>query len=211
MPDELKKTQRRAYQYFYVDGSFELGFGLMCLLLAAYFFMEKRLEGTWLSALLSGSLVLVFIGGAALIRWLVSMWKQRITYPRTGYVAYRQDGRLKRGWRIALALAVGGLMGAGVAIMVLYPPGNLDLMPLVSGLLMGLVLIILAWRTSVPRFNLLAIFTALAGVGLAFANFGNDLGIAIFYLTLGAMLVFSGLFTLFIYLRRNPLPPEEIQ
>jgi hypothetical protein len=84
-------------------------------------------------------------------------------------------------------------------------------MPLVSGLLMGLVLIILAGRTSVPRFNLLAIFTALAGVGLAFANFGNDLGIAIFYLTLGAMLVFSGLFTLFIYLRRNPLPPEEIQ
>lgn len=29
MPDDLKKSQLRAIQYFFVDGSFEFGFGLM--------------------------------------------------------------------------------------------------------------------------------------------------------------------------------------
>ena len=50
MSDDLRKVQLRAVQYFFVDGTFEFGFGLLCLILAAFFFLENRIHG-WLLAL----------------------------------------------------------------------------------------------------------------------------------------------------------------
>lgn len=208
MSDELSKPQRRALQYWYVDGTYELGFGLLCLILAGYFGLEKWLEGSWLSALVDASLVLVFIGGGALINWLTHKWKERVTFPRTGYVAYRRVSGLWRGIRIALGLAVGGLIGATVAVLVTQPFQNLDIMPLVSGLLMGVVLAILAWRTSLPRLYLLAAFSTGTGLALAFAGLGNYTALVLYYLAFGLSLIASGLVTLIRYLRQNPPPLE---
>lgn len=60
-----------------------------------------------------------------------------------------------------------------------------------------------------PRFYLLAVFSALAGLGLALAGWGNSPALAIFYATVGLALLFSGLLTLIGYLRQNPTPQEE--
>ena len=209
--DPASRPGLRAIQYWYVDGTYEIGFGLLCLILTAYFYIEKQVEGTWLSAVVDGSLILVFIGGGALVNWLTHKWKERVTYPRTGYVAYRREGRMKRGLRIALGLVVGGLMGAVVAVLVTRPFEDFDVMPLVSGLLMGIVLAILAWRTSLPRLYLLAACSILAGLGLAFTRLGNYTGLSIFYAALGGAMILSGLVTLVIYLRQNPVPQEEPQ
>ncbi len=62
MPDDLKNSQLRTLQYFYVDGSFEFGLGLLSLILAAFFYAQTHVHG-WLSAVVDSSLVLVLIGG----------------------------------------------------------------------------------------------------------------------------------------------------
>jgi hypothetical protein len=208
MSDELSKPQRRALQYWYVDGTYELGFGLFCLILATYFQIERLLEGSWLSAVADASLVLVFLGGGALIRWLTRKWKERVTFPRTGYISYRRETGLRRGVRIALGLFVGLLIGATVAVLVTQPFQDFDIMPLVSGLLLGVVLAILAWRTSLPRLYLLAAFSTGTGLALAFARLGNYTALSLYYLVLGLGLIASGLVTLVRYLRNNPLPVE---
>jgi len=207
--DPASRHQLRAIQYWYVDGTYELGFGLLCLVLAAYFALEHRLEGSWFSAVLDGSLVLVLIGGGLLMNWLIRKWKERVTYPRTGYVAYRRETGMKRGLRTALGLGVGMLVGGTVTVLVTQPFQAFDIMPLVSGLLMGIVLAILGWRTNLMRLYLVAIFSTAAGLGLAFARLGNNPALSLYYLVLALALIVSGLVTLIIYLRQNPIEKEE--
>ncbi|MEZ0395316.1 MAG: hypothetical protein ABWK53_02605 [Anaerolineales bacterium] len=205
-PDPLAQPERRAVRYWYVDGSYEIGLGLLCLLLSLYFLTEKLLEGSRFSALVDGGLVLVFALGILLVNWLTRRIKEGVTYPRTGYVAYRRPAALPRLVRLLLLAVISGLVAAAIALLVTRPFAGLDVMPLVSGLLLAFVFAILAWRSSVPRFYLLAVFSALAGLGLAFSGLGNYLALSAYYAAIGLALILSGLLTLLGYLRQNPAP-----
>jgi hypothetical protein len=207
MTNDLKKPQLRAIQYFYADGSFEVGFGLLCLLLAIYFYIEMHVQG-WLSVLVDGSLILVLIGGAWLINRLIKSLKERLTWPRTGYVAYTRQHGLKRGWRLALGMIVGGLVAAVVAVLVTNPNIHVAAMPLLSGLLLGLVLVILGWRAKLPRFHLLAGLSAVVGVALAYSRMENIVALAAYYLAFSLVLFAAGACVLRAYLRQNPPPAK---
>lgn len=206
MTDDLKHSQLRAIQYFYTDGSFEFGFGLLCLLLGVYFFVETHVQG-WLSAVVDGSLVLVMIGGAWLINRLIKRLKERLTWPRTGYIKYRREEGPRRGWRVATGLAVGGLVGAIGAVLVTNLNIRLATMPVLTGFILGIVLGFLGWRARLPRFYLLAGLSV--ATSLAFSRFGNHNGLAAYYLATSLILFTSGGVTLWQYLRRNP--PVEVK
>jgi hypothetical protein len=132
--DPTSRPQLRAIQYFFVDGTFEFGFGLLCLILAVYFYLENHTTGL-VSALLDASLVLVLIGGAWLVNRLVKRIKENVTYPRTGYVAYRREQGKRRGWRVAAGLLLGGLVGAIGAVLVTSPHPRMNVMPAFTGLM----------------------------------------------------------------------------
>ena len=210
MPDELKKTQLRTIQYFYMDGSFEIGFAVLCLVLAVFFHVENLLQGTWFAALVDSILVFVVVGGAFLTRRFVRKWKERITFPRTGVVTYpRREGKT-RGWIIMFGLVISGALAAVVMYTLLSNEvSQLSLMPLITGVIFGCVLFFVGWRTSLPRFHIQATISLLAGFGLAFSPLGNYVGLAAFYLILGLGLFISGTIILCNYLRQNPLPPAE--
>jgi len=212
MPDELKKSQLRALQYFFVDGTFEFGFGLLCLLLAAYFYVEAHVQG-WLSAFVDVSLILVMIGGGYLINALIRRVKERVTYPRTGYVSYQREHGIKRGGRVvALGLVVGGVVGAATTVLVMNKNIQIAVMPLLSGLLFGLVMVILGWRASIQRFYLLALLSAALGVVLAFSGLENTISLTAYYAAIAVILLFTGTCVLRTYLRKNPAPqvaPDE--
>jgi hypothetical protein len=210
MPDELKKTQLRTIQYFYTDGSFEIGFALLCFVLAIFFHLENLLQGTWFAALVESMLVFVVIGGAFLTRRFVRKWKERITFPRTGVVTYpRKDGQ-KRGWILMFGLVFSGaLAAAAMYTFLLNEVSQISLMPLLTGVIFSCVLFFVGWRTSLPRFYIQATIGFLAGFGLAFSPFGNYIGLAAFYLIIGLGLFTSGILILRNYQRQNPLPPAE--
>jgi hypothetical protein len=208
MSDDLKRSQLRAFQYFYIDGTFEFGACLLCLVLAIYFFAETRLQG-WLAVVVDSFLVLAMLGGAWLANRLVKHIKETITYPRTGYVTYPRQTGLKRVWRLTIGMAVGGLVAATVAVLVMLPGTHVAAMPLLSGILMGIVLAILGWRMRLPRFYLLAGLSLAAGVALGFSGLGYNLGISVYYLALGLALFATGACVLSTYLHHNPVPEEE--
>jgi hypothetical protein len=209
MSDGLKTPQRRAIQYFFVDGTFELGFGLLTLILGAYFYLSARVEEGLFSALLDVSLVLVLLGGAWLANSLVRKVKEKVTYPRTGFVAYRRNGKSKRGWRMAVGLVVGGLVAALTAVLVSAPFPGMDVLPVLTGIVMGIILGIIAWRVGLIRIYVLAAVCLLLGFGLGFARLMNDLGVAAFYGGLGGLLLVAGGLTMGRYLRQNPTSQEE--
>ena len=207
MPDDLKKSQLRTIQYFYVDGSFEFGFGLLCLILAVFFYAETHVQG-WLLAIVDSSLALVMIGGAWLINRLIKQLKERITWPRTGYVTYsRQNGR-KRGWSVALGMVSGGLVATTATVLVTNPNVHVMAMPLLSGFLLGVVMVVLGWRARLTRFYLLAGLSAAVGITLAYSRMENIVAVAAYYLVFGLVLFATGACVLRAYLRQNPTPPE---
>jgi hypothetical protein len=209
MNEDLKTPQRRAIQYFYSDGSFEFGFGLLCLVLGIYFFVENRLQGTWLAVLADSLLVFAVVGGAFLISWLVRKWKERVTFPRTGYIGYPRIYGLKRGWRSLIGLVAGGVLTAAAVFLLVNEDVRVSIMPLLTGIVFGIVMIFVGWRTSLPRFYIQAVLSMLAGIGLAFSTLGNYVGLAAYYLVIGLILLISGAFILRKYLRQNPVPAEE--
>jgi len=208
--DPTSRSQLRAIQYWYIDGTFEFGFGLLCLILALYFFVEIHTQGTWISGLIDASLVLFILGGAWLINRLLRQLKERITYPRAGYVSYPRKN-MKRGWRLLLGMVIGGAISAITILLVTNESIQFAVMPLISGCVLAFVLVIMGWRSALPRFYLLAGVSAGIGITLAFAGLGNYIGVAVYYLAISMVLFASGAYTLRTYLRQNPIPEESIE
>ena len=83
--NDVKQVEQRVKRYWYADGIAELTSGGMFLLLGIYFAAQGILgEGSLISVILQISLMLVMIGGAFGVRWVVNTLKARLTYPRTG-------------------------------------------------------------------------------------------------------------------------------
>jgi len=208
MSNDLKESQLRAIQYFYVDGTYEFGFGLLWLIMAGYFYAEAHLSG-WLSAVVDVSLVLVMIGGGYLIKLLIRRLKERLTWPRTGYVSYQRKQGIQRGWRIALTLVIGGVVASATTMLVMNEDIQIAILPLLSGLLIGMVMVILGWRTSIPRFYLMALLSAALGVTLAYSGLENSVSLITYYASLAVVQLFTGTCVLSNYLRQNPLQKES--
>ena len=204
MIDDLKKPQLRAIQYFYTDGSFEFGFGLLCLILSVYFYIETRVQG-WLFVLVDFSLVLVMAGGAWLINRLIKQLKEHITWPRTGYIAYARQKGARRGWSLVLGMGIGGLAAAMAVVLV----ERIAVMPVLAGFLFAFVLLIIGWRARLPRFHLLAGLSAVAGMIINYSGLENFVALAVYYLVFGLVLFATGTCVLRTYLRQSPATEEE--
>jgi hypothetical protein len=208
MQNDLSKTKKRAIQYYYIDGTFEFTFGGLCLLLAGYFFIQAAAPESLSSSIFSLSLMAIIPLGAMLINRLIGRFKEQVTYPRTGYVAYQSDAGNQRRLRIALKLGVGLVVGFAVAVFVVRTPQALDWMSALTALVFGLVLAFLGFRSGLLRFYLLGMLVLLVGVGLSSLGYGDIPGMAIFYALTGLIMLLSGGLTLWSYLHHNP-PVDE--
>ena len=208
MNRDLKEPGLRAARYWYVDGTFELAFGGLCLLLAVYFYAQAALADSWMAGLLSGLLVLVLIGGGYLVNRLTRALKERLTYPRTGFVSYQRERGMRRSVRIAVIFAASALIAGLLVLFVAGRPNGVELMPGVTGLIFGAVIAFIGYRTALLRFYLLAALSLVFGAGLSVSGLSEGLDLAAFYGALSLVLFTFGGVTLWRYLRDNPGPAE---
>jgi hypothetical protein len=209
MPDELRKSKKRAIRYFYEDGSLEFSLGLLSFILAIFFLFISKSQG-WLQMLAEVSLILVIIAGAGIINWFIRKLKQNITWPRTGYISYRHIVGRNRGWRIGLGMIIGGLVAALAVIISMSQVFVIASLPLLSGIMFCLVIGILGWRTSIIRFYLLASISCFLGVSLAFSGLSNNTSLILFYASMAGIFLLTGVCVLITYLHRNPYPGEKV-
>lgn len=209
MNDPIKSSQQRTQRYWYIDGLNELGFGLVCLLLAVYFFVQEGIQDALPAGqLLNLGLMLFIIGGSFAFRTLVRKVKERITYPRTGYVAYRRTRRSRLLGLIAAAIFSGAVFAAVFSFFVVK---NMDQwMGAVSGLIIAAVWGLLGFRLNILRFYALAAYSLAAGYLVSWLDLNQELSLVGFYALLSVAMFVSGGLTLRNYLRTAP-PPEEAQ
>ncbi len=70
-------------------------------------------------------------------------------------------------------------------------------------------MVVFGWRTSIFRFYLLALLSAVLGSILAFGNMDEIIALSVYYLTFGCVLFATGSSVLLAYLHRNPDSQEE--
>ncbi|MHB1293770.1 MAG: hypothetical protein ACYC4R_02125 [Anaerolineae bacterium] len=199
MKDAIERTMRRTQSYWYEDGLAEITSGIGLALIGAFFYGQSLLAAhtAWVG-LLALLLPVVVVGGTFAMRWLLREAKARITYPRTGYVAYPRKPRRKR-----LTAAVGAGMGAVVAGFIASSPSLMHWIPTIQGLLMGGLLLFVAYKLSLTRFFCLAIFSVLAGVAVALIEPDLARAEALYFGLVGAGQLISGAVTFARYLAHN--------
>ncbi|MFZ6030074.1 MAG: hypothetical protein ACOYYS_20350 [Chloroflexota bacterium] len=212
MKDDLQKAQQRTLQYWMVDGLSEISLGVLNLSLGVYFYLQATLAaGSLLYTILNACFVWLIVIGAFAMRSAVGALKTRLTYPRTGFVAYRREAGANRWLRAAIAFGIAILTSLLFSSLVAENPVALDWMPAAMGAVFSLALLVMAWRTALLRVYLLSAGALVCGAALSWAGIGNTLGVAYFYLITSAMLAVSGGYTLFRYLRSAPALEGETE
>jgi hypothetical protein len=202
--DDMKQVEQRVKRYWYTDGIAELASGGMFLLLGLYFgVLGYFQEGSLISVILQVSMVLVMIGGAYGVRWLVNTMKSRLTYPRTGYVEYRvneKDAKIRR-----YVVAAAAMIIAIASIVLVDYIRGLDSMVLITGVLVGIIFIALRGNSSgLKRFYVLGGLAIVLGIVLAYSKLPQVYSLALFYGLLGVAILISGGLVLQRYLAENP-------
>lgn len=221
--DQIANLIDRPRLYFNVDGVGELGGGFFCLAVALLLWLQVHSpqDAIWHRM----SLFVVYWGAMLLaIHYGTKAIKERITYVRTGFVAYPRRGR----WRaaaIAAALSVLLAVGLGVAARShwdLAALGSLIGLALAASYACGVARAV-RWKWAVAgvmTLGSLAIAFLPPDVLAATANdswathplrtrlVGAWLLTLMFY---GAILLISGGISFWLYLRHTQPPAQEAQ
>lgn len=205
MKDSIDSLQQHTQQYWNIDGLAEIAIGVFFMLLSLNFFGILLLPNGPARIFLgiAGFPLLVILAIWAGKRG-VELLKTRLTYPRTGYLAYQRPSKKRRWISLAIGVVVTGLL---LFLIYIFNPQSGAWMPLADGIFLGMLLLFI--NRGFRRFYLLAAASFLSGLLLAYANVAGNLGHAAFYGLMGIALVLSGSLTLRSYLIENPSAAED--
>jgi hypothetical protein len=198
MAAQIDRAMQRAWRYWYEDGLTEIAVGGIFLAIGLLFLLEARLGSGAFASLSAIGVPAIVLGGSFLAKRVLATLKERLVYPRTGFVAYRS----RSGRRGAAAGVVGGLMGALAAFLLISAPASLAWVPALQGLLVGGVWLWLGYRLDLPRFYGLGLASALTGAAASLAGLGEVLGSGVYFSVQGLATIAAGLVGLALYLRQ---------
>ena len=199
MAEQMDRIERDTRRYMYDDGLFEMATGLLLLIvgLGLFSWMAFTDISSTLGIALIASILVFAIGGGFLIKRAVEAVKERVTYPRTGYVSYKEEeprhGRL--------VVMVGALLAALITLLL---PAELSRMSTIVGALLGIVLAALGYRLAIKRFYIVSFIAVASGLVMSALFEEEALGVAATLMISGAALIISGAVTLQRYLKNNP-------
>ena len=217
MNNKIQETQKRLFRYDYVDGTPDLAFGGLCLVMAICFFIFAAFPGLSSSTF---SVIIVWVvlgGGGLLISWLSQRLKEQVTYPRTGYVAYRRQGRpIKRSTQLLIRIGLPLLTVILLALLFLnrqkFSAQSQDqamiLNPGLMGFLFSGIFAVIAWKIPLRRYYLVAVAIFLISAVFLVSGAGGNLGMAWLSGIISLILFLSGGVTLWKYLHSTRSPQD---
>ena len=190
MKDTLTQVQQRARAYWFADGLYEIVSGIFAAILGGFILLESRVEsGTPQADLLSNTANVFLLLGAFLTPVLLRWMKERVTYPRSGYVAYPELKTAERLRRGIPAMIIAFLLAALIATSILasaqtrlWVMESVVWLPTAMGVLFGVILIRSAQATGLSRHFLLGgvSFVTVAWLGWRTLPFMGRLSLGMF-------------------------------
>jgi hypothetical protein len=200
MTENIEQIAKRTQRYYFEDGFWEICIGVLYLLIAGVVGLWTILpkDSPWMLVVTLGLPVLILAGSGA-IKGVLNTFKQRITYPRTGYVTFSRRSAARGNW-VTLGI---GFLGALVIVFTNRWVGRITV---IEGLVLAIGYIVAGWRMGLVRFYLVALLTLIAGLVAAWLGLQDSSGIAAIFSVMGTATLICGLVTLRDYLRQNPAP-----
>ena len=201
---DLNKTIRRSTQYWFDDGLVELLMGILFAVIGLLFWWQTTVS-SFESAIVSAlALPVIIIAGSLLLGAALRWLKQRLVYPRTGYITYQKPTKKQRN----LSWILGGLIGVLVALTIT----QLDLSELTAafigtGIAVGLFM--LGFRIGLIRFHLLAVWSVAVGVVISFLGVADTLAATLALGLIGFGLIVSGGFAFWRYWQNSEPGSED--
>ncbi len=205
---EIYETIKRTRRYWFVDGLAEMSVGLTFSLLIIYYRAAEGFKPEWLRlpAFVIGAPALI-LGSTWLLGKAVSALKERITYPRTGYVSYPRRQGSERWKRVILSATIGMAVGAATSLI------SSSLPPIYQQLfftaLVACVYVSIAYSMGLKRFYLLALGALVLQGLIQLSSLEPDTQYFLFLIGQGALWFLSGMGALIAYLRQNRAPNGE--
>ncbi len=200
----IEDAIRRPRRYWNADGIPEIAIGAFWLFWGALVLLPIAVPT------LSRWRNLVSILGIVLAPWLIEVAvkkiKERITYPRTGYVKLTPPSLSMRLKLVVLAAVLGA---AAMLVARFKHPFSGDWMAAVVGVLISLTLLQMAWRLRSIRLALLSSIVAGAGIAAAVLRVAHDNSIILVFLAAGVVCSLDGALRMRSYVRSHPLPAGE--
>jgi len=204
--NQIENISRRTREYWLEDGLGEIVGAAVFLLIGLFSLLEGMTEpGFW--RCVTGIAAMLAIGaGPWLARPVIKKLKNRLTYPRTGYVAYRMPSKQKRLLSMIIAAFVTLVV---VALLMQRPEVSLAWIPLIEGIAVGGYLYYVGYKHNLLRFQVQAVIALSLGATLSFAGVGDLIGVGLFFLIMGMVVLAAGSMTLRKYLQSSPTPQEH--
>ncbi len=199
---DLRSIERRPTKYWDIDGLPELVMGAMWIVWGGAMLLGQRLpRGAVWNAYWTCVPAFLALSGIG-VTWAIKQLKGRITFPRTGYVAWKGPTQAVR-----FTAAGTALVTAVVLVLLVTRSRERGIDQVVApglGVLLSLAFVVAGVRQRAPHMLLLA-GVALA-LGLAFGALATGWDAANWLLVgLGAAAVLIGAIRLRAFLRQHPL------
>jgi hypothetical protein len=197
----------RAYAHWFNDGIFEIEFGFLLagvgtLRAIIHLVSGKPAAYYWLSA----GLFVFMIGFAWGSKRVNEALKARITYQRTGFLAFRpRTYNFKTILAILVLLIFAGVLGTIVGVLATLPNQQEigGIVPIAQGFAGAIGFTYTARRLELKRFYSLAAISLGLGLVIGALGVGVVLGLSFFYLSLGLAMIVTGGLALAQFLRSH--------
>lgn len=214
MANIVRQSEAQVRRYWTEDGIPDLYLGVGFVIYAALLWWEAHTNNAWIKGT-SATFLILFV---ALGRILIEKIKERLTYPRTGYVKYIWPSRKDALKSMAIGLGVAAVL----AFLILYQlraggkSEGLKTIELLTPLLFAAILGMVAYQQRNLRFGGYAILAAVYGwLGVWVAQRVADMatrnallnGVSILA-PLGITMLIGGTIVLARHLRTHPLSQE---
>ncbi len=201
--DVITETRNQTYAYWFSDGLAEIVSGVLCVIVGALFYLSVILGTDLLANGALAAMVLGVLAGGKAIGWA----KDRITYPRTGYVKYPDPSRTRRGTAAVIALVVAAVVSVASTLARDAGMSVTANLATVAGFGAGIAVVsaVRAYKMAIGRLYALALVILAATAWALSRGFEMNAAIGVILLAFGVAAVITGASALAEYLRRNPL------
>lgn len=199
---DLGEIERRPAKYWNADGLPEVMMGLVWVLWGTAWLVGESLpHGTAWNIYWMFTPAFLALSGVASV-WATKKLKARITFPRGGYVEWKEPTRTQRVIGATIAMVTAALLAA--LVVRARAQGTERVAPAVFGVLLSLGFVVASLTQRAP--HMLALAGVALTLGLAFGAL--DLGwqsMNWMMVVLGLATILSGSLRLGMFLKRNPL------
>lgn len=203
---DLHELERRPVKYWNEDGLPELVMGLLWILWGGAWIVGNTLPRgkVWNVYWVFAPALLALSGVAAV--WATKRLKAQFTFPRTGYVRWKEPSRMHR--LIAAAVAIGTASALAALILKGRTEGLEHVAAPGLGVILSLGFVVASLTQRAP--HLLALAGVALALGLAFGALGAGWEAMNWMLVaLGVAATILGAARLRLFLARNPMEPRE--